>query len=89
MFVLIMIVRRQGLALGATTCANCTAGFFCAAGSLNVFGGTNTSGMHKRIDSKWQSFVRNVPIILSTFFNLHRDVIVFAHSSFPSSRRRG
>ncbi len=34
-------ICRQGLALGTTTCANCTPGFYCAAGSLNVFGGTN------------------------------------------------
>ncbi len=46
MMILILIVRRQGLALGATTCANCTPGFYCAAGSLNVFGGTNITGAH-------------------------------------------
>ena len=44
MMVLIWIVRRQGLALGASTCADCTPGFYCAAGSLNVFGGTNVTG---------------------------------------------
>jgi hypothetical protein len=32
------------LVLGTTTCANCTAGFYCAAGSLNEFGGTNITG---------------------------------------------
>ncbi len=38
------MIHRQGLALGTTTCADCTAGFYCAAGSLNVYGGTNNTG---------------------------------------------
>ena len=45
MFIMrICLIRRQGLALGTTTCADCTAGFYCAAGSLNLFGGTNVTG---------------------------------------------
>jgi sugar lactone lactonase YvrE len=43
-FVLTWLICRQGLAPGTTTCANCTAGFYCVAGSLNVYGGTNITG---------------------------------------------
>ena len=34
----------QGLVLGASMCADCTPGFYCAAGSLNVFGFINMTG---------------------------------------------
>jgi hypothetical protein len=35
----------QGKVLGNTTCATCSAGFFCEANALNVFGATNMTGM--------------------------------------------
>ncbi len=36
--------NSQGQILGTTTCGNCTASYYCAAGSLNVLGGTNATG---------------------------------------------
>ncbi len=45
-------IRRQGFMLGTYTCANCTAGFYCAAGSLNVLGGTDITGAHSVLVAK-------------------------------------
>ena len=65
MMILILIVRRQGLALGATTCANCTPGFYCAAGSLNVFGGTNITGAHCILASNYA--ILFIPVFVACF----------------------